>query len=119
MNSLIRFFPSTSLHIISLLFSYIFILNHLYLNQQVFKGIFIHRYRDVRTELREESMSALGRWVAVYPDKFLNDEYLKYFGWTLNDKAAVVRLTVCQRKVLLFFSYVSSFYSYIVFDTRY
>jgi cohesin complex subunit SA-1/2 len=62
--------------------------------QVCFSGIFMHRYRDVRAPIREESISALGRWISEYPDHLLDDQYLKYFGWTLNDKEPIVRIAV-------------------------
>uniref|UniRef100_A0A3Q3H197 Cohesin subunit SA n=1 Tax=Labrus bergylta TaxID=56723 RepID=A0A3Q3H197_9LABR len=46
----------------------------------IFKGIFVHRYRDAIAEIR------------MYSDAFLNDSYLKYVGWTLHDRQGEVRL---------------------------
>uniref|UniRef100_A0A8C5X1P8 SCD domain-containing protein n=1 Tax=Malurus cyaneus samueli TaxID=2593467 RepID=A0A8C5X1P8_9PASS len=37
-------------------------------------------------------MEEICSWIKTYPDAFLNDSYLKYIGWMLNDKQAEVRL---------------------------
>jgi hypothetical protein len=46
----------------------------------------MHRYRDVDPEIRMSCIKSLGIWVVSYPSLFLQDIYLKYLGWTLNDK---------------------------------
>ena len=46
----------------------------------------MHRYRDVDSEIRQACISAMGSWIVSYPSLFLQDLYLKYIGWTLNDK---------------------------------
>lgn len=46
----------------------------------------MHRYRDVDPEIRMASINSLGVWILSYPSLFLQDLYLKYLGWTLNDK---------------------------------
>ncbi|MQL93434.1 hypothetical protein Taro_026082 [Colocasia esculenta] len=48
--------------------------------------LFMHRYRDVDPNIRMLCVKALGVWIASYPSLFLKDSYLKYLGWTLNDK---------------------------------
>lgn len=48
--------------------------------------LFMHRYRDVDPEIRQACISAMGSWIVSYPSLFLQDLYLKYIGWTLNDK---------------------------------
>lgn len=48
--------------------------------------IFVHRYRDVSPEIRAACIEELGRWVVHYPQLFLQDTYLKYIAWNLNDK---------------------------------
>lgn len=58
----------------------------------IFNGVLVHRYRDVMPEIRVESAQTLKQWVTTLPDHFLKDSYLKYLGWMLNDKEAVVRL---------------------------
>ncbi|XP_042653951.1 cohesin subunit SA-3 isoform X2 [Tyto alba] len=58
----------------------------------VFKGVFVHRYRDVVPEIRAICMEELGTWMRSYTASFLTDGYLKYVGWTLHDKQREVRL---------------------------
>ena len=40
--------------------------------------------------------------MSVYPDRFVDDSYLKYIGWTFNDKESVVRRKCLQLAQLLF-----------------
>ncbi|KAL6653770.1 hypothetical protein ACP70R_008694 [Stipagrostis hirtigluma subsp. patula] len=63
------------------------------LMRKIFTGLFMHRYRDVDPEIRMSCIKSLGIWVVSYPSLFLQDIYLKYLGWTLNDKNAGVRRT--------------------------
>ncbi|KAG2559018.1 hypothetical protein PVAP13_8NG075300 [Panicum virgatum] len=63
------------------------------LMRKIFNGLFMHRYRDVDPEIRMSCIKSLGIWVVSYPSLFLQDIYLKYLGWTLNDKNAGVRRT--------------------------
>lgn len=62
----------------------------------IFKAVFIHRYRDVCSEIRCICMNEIGEWMAKCPDKFLDDTFLKYIGWTLYDKAGECRLKCLQ-----------------------
>ncbi|KAG1326333.1 hypothetical protein COCNU_01G002670 [Cocos nucifera] len=55
--------------------------------REIFTGLFMHRYRDVDAEIRMSCIKSLGIWTVSYPSHFLRDLYLKYLGWTLNDKA--------------------------------
>uniref|UniRef100_A0A668VAW8 Cohesin subunit SA n=1 Tax=Oreochromis aureus TaxID=47969 RepID=A0A668VAW8_OREAU len=52
----------------------------------IFKGIFVHRYRDAIAEIRAICIEEIGVWMKMYSDAFLNDSYLKYVGWTLHDR---------------------------------
>jgi len=61
------------------------------LMKQVFNGVFVHRYRDIDEHVRGECIAAVGRWCHTYPSYFLKDTYLKYIGWSLNDKESSVR----------------------------
>ncbi|MCO5549119.1 hypothetical protein L7F22_002585 [Adiantum nelumboides] len=61
--------------------------------RKMFTGLFMHRYRDVDAEIRMSCIRALGSWIVSYPSLFLQDLYLKYIGWTLNDKNPAVRKT--------------------------
>uniref|UniRef100_A0A3Q3W0T0 Cohesin subunit SA n=1 Tax=Mola mola TaxID=94237 RepID=A0A3Q3W0T0_MOLML len=58
----------------------------------IFRGVFVHRYRDQLSEIRAISIAELGVWLKMDPDNFLNDKCLKYLGWTLYDKQSPVRL---------------------------
>ncbi|KDO25235.1 hypothetical protein SPRG_09482 [Saprolegnia parasitica CBS 223.65] len=62
----------------------------------LFKGVVVHRYRDIMPEVRAASVAALGAWIQRMPDVFLEDNYLKYLGWMLNDKHAKVRVAVLE-----------------------
>ncbi|KAL0389572.1 UNVERIFIED_CONTAM: Sister-chromatid cohesion protein 3 [Sesamum calycinum] len=59
--------------------------------RKIFTGLFVHRYRDIDPDIRVSCIESLGVWVLSYPSLFLQDLYLKYLGWTLNDKSAGVR----------------------------
>lgn len=61
--------------------------------RKIFTGLFMHRYRDVDQDIRMACIEALGSWIVSYPSLFLQDLYLKYIGWTLNDKHPAVRKT--------------------------
>ncbi len=52
----------------------------------IFKGVFVHRYRDRVPEIRAVCMEEMGVWLRENPASFLNDEHLKYVGWMLHDK---------------------------------
>ncbi|XP_046568890.1 LOW QUALITY PROTEIN: cohesin subunit SA-2-like [Haliotis rubra] len=57
----------------------------------IFKGVFVHRYRDTQPEIRSICMMEIGVWMKKYPFMFLDDSYLKYVGWLLYDKVGDVR----------------------------
>ncbi|PAA68029.1 hypothetical protein BOX15_Mlig017969g1, partial [Macrostomum lignano] len=59
----------------------------------LFKGVFIHRYRDSQAEIRTICIQEIGQWMKKMPNVFLEDSYLKYVGWTLYDRVSEVRLT--------------------------
>ncbi|XWS31645.1 hypothetical protein CRYUN_Cryun23aG0094100 [Craigia yunnanensis] len=59
--------------------------------RKIFTGLFVHRYRDIDPNIRMSCIQSLGVWILSYPTLFLQDLYLKYLGWTLNDKSADVR----------------------------
>ncbi|XP_026981712.1 cohesin subunit SA-3 isoform X5 [Sagmatias obliquidens] len=58
----------------------------------LFRGVFVHRYRDVLPEIRAICIEEIGSWIQSYSTSFLTDSYLKYIGWTLHDKHREVRL---------------------------
>uniref|UniRef100_A0A8I5NEE7 Cohesin subunit SA n=1 Tax=Papio anubis TaxID=9555 RepID=A0A8I5NEE7_PAPAN len=60
----------------------------------IFKGVFVHRYRDAIAEIRAICIEEIGIWMKMYSDAFLNDSYLKYVGWTMHDKDRIVSMTL-------------------------
>ena len=62
----------------------------------IFKAVFIHRYRDVCPEIRGVCITEIGEWMKRCPNKFLDDTFLKYIGWTLYDKVGDCRLKCMQ-----------------------
>lgn len=54
----------------------------------MFRGVFVHRYRDQLPEIRAICIEELGIWLKLDPEHFLNDKCLKYLGWTLHDKVS-------------------------------
>lgn len=61
----------------------------------------MHRFRDVSADIRLLCIQQLGSWLRTYPHLWLADAYLKYLGWTLNDKSAEVRLASVESVVAL------------------
>lgn len=57
-----------------------------------FNNVFVHRYRDIDVSIRTLCLESLGGWLLAWPEHFLVDNYLKYAGWCLSDKATSVRL---------------------------
>ncbi|KAF3841219.1 hypothetical protein F7725_007081 [Dissostichus mawsoni] len=70
----------------------------------IFKGVFVHRYRDSIAEIRAICIEEIGMWMKLYSDAFLNDSYLKYVGWTMHDKQGEVRLKCVSALQGLFYS---------------
>lgn len=64
--------------------------------KEVFTKVFTHRFRDTDENIRAACMSSLGKWMYNHQLVFLTDFYLKYLGWSLNDKHPIVRLEVLQ-----------------------
>jgi cohesin complex subunit SA-1/2 len=48
-------------------------------------AIFMHRHRDVVPSVRAACIAAMGDIITLCSSKFLNNGYLKYMGWALND----------------------------------
>ncbi|KAM8972529.1 cohesin subunit SA-3 [Pelodytes ibericus] len=69
----------------------------------IFKGVFVHRYRDIVPDIRAFCIEELGNWMKTHSQSFLNDSYLKYVGWTLHDKQGYVRLQ-CVRTLQALYS---------------
>lgn len=84
----------------------------------VFNGVFVHRYRDRDSKLRDEAISALGKWIVGYPQKLLDDKFLKYFGWLLHDKDPAVRSAVITSLTDIF-SLEASTEGLLLFCTRF
>ena len=59
--------------------------------------VFIHRYRDVDPKIRVDCVEALGDWVMLYPDHFLDGSHLRYLGWMLSDPSPSTRLEVVKK----------------------
>lgn len=59
----------------------------------IYSGVSTHRYRDVSYVIRQLACESLGAYVCLAPSKMMDDKYLKYIGWLLNDKDASVRRT--------------------------
>ena len=50
--------------------------------------------------MRSLCVQWLGLWIEMYHEKFLEDKYLKYIGWLLNDKDAGVRKAAVEVVIL-------------------
>ena len=70
----------------------------------MFKSIFVHRYRDILPDIRAICMTEIGVWMRKFHNNFLDDSYLKYIGWTLNDKVGDVRLKCLEALIPLYSS---------------
>ncbi len=57
---------------------------------QLFNSVFVHRHRDVDPDIRARCIMCLGECIAKYKTKFFENPYLKYLGWSLNDKVGQV-----------------------------
>jgi cohesin complex subunit SA-1/2 len=62
----------------------------------LYSGVIVHRYRDVAEPIRALAVRMLGEYVCALPSKLLDDKYLKYIGWTVNDKHHTVRKTALE-----------------------
>ncbi|GKD50251.1 sister-chromatid cohesion protein 3 [Tanacetum coccineum] len=69
--------------------------------RKIFTRLFVRRYRDLDPDIRMSCIQSLGAWIVSYPSLFLQDLYLKYLGWTLNDKSVgVEKLYSCLQAAL-------------------
>ena len=59
--------------------------------QVLFDSVFVQRYRDIDTTIRERCLAELIVWIEACPETFLENTYLRYLGWSLSDKQARVR----------------------------
>lgn len=60
--------------------------------RDAFDTVYVHRYRDVEERIRAPCVAALGTWIVLYRQMFLEGQYLRYLGWVLNDTSAATRL---------------------------
>lgn len=65
--------------------------------QSFFDTVFVHRYRDVDPKIRTECVEALGTWIGILPNVFLEPGYLRYLGWMLSDTNAPTRQEVLKQ----------------------
>ncbi|GAB6024214.1 hypothetical protein CHUAL_008913 [Chamberlinius hualienensis] len=62
----------------------------------MFESVFVERYRDIVPKIRSICISEIGLWMKTFHQYFVDGCYLKYIGWTLNDKCGEVRLKCLQ-----------------------
>lgn len=68
----------------------------------IFKTIFVHRYRDVDPKIRIDCMHELGIWMEVLPIIFFDSKYIRYFGWLLSDINSHTRTQVIKSLTALY-----------------
>ncbi|GAA5977007.1 hypothetical protein JCM11641_002225 [Rhodosporidiobolus odoratus] len=56
-----------------------------------YTSVFVNRYRDSDSAIRAECISALGNWMKVDPDLWIDGDYLRYIGWVLSDESKEAR----------------------------
>ena len=59
-------------------------------------------HSDSNGHIRAMCMGALSRMILQRPDMFLNDKYLKYFGWMMHDKDHHVRIAALNGLLMPF-----------------
>lgn len=67
-----------------------------------FNALFVHRYRDVASEIRLKCVNYLGNWMEEYPEMFFESAYLRYFGWLLTDQDSNIRCEVFKVLIKLY-----------------
>lgn len=67
-----------------------------------FNTLFVHRYRDVASEIRFKCVSYLGDWMEDYPEMFFESTYLRYLGWLLTDQDSNIRSEVFKVLIKLY-----------------
>ncbi|OIR58344.1 MAG: mitotic cohesin complex, non-SMC subunit Psc3 [Amphiamblys sp. WSBS2006] len=60
--------------------------------ESFFNGVFMHRYRDIDSAIRQEALIGLTKTILLHPKHFLEGIYLRYIGWLLSDRCKDVRL---------------------------
>jgi cohesin complex subunit SA-1/2 len=67
-----------------------------------FNTLFVHRYRDVASEIRLKCVYYLGEWMEQYPEMFFESTYLRYLGWLLTDQDSNIRSEVFKVLIKLY-----------------
>jgi len=62
----------------------------------IFVNVFVRRFRDIDSGIRLECVKALGLWMTIHEDYFLQAKYLRYLGWLLSDPNEHVREEVTK-----------------------
>ena len=57
----------------------------------VISAVFMKRYKDINPQIRVFSIEMLSKFMILNPEVFLKNIFLKYIGWLLSDKDALVR----------------------------
>lgn len=70
--------------------------------QDGFDTVFVHRYRDIDSQIRAECLTSLGGWIRTYREMFFEGQYLRYLGWTLADVVAQTRLVALAELLSLY-----------------
>ncbi|GAA5920161.1 hypothetical protein JCM6882_006360 [Rhodosporidiobolus microsporus] len=56
-----------------------------------YTSVFVNRYRDADAVIRSECIAALGAWMKIDPDHWIDGDYLRYIGWVLSDESKEAR----------------------------
>lgn len=67
-----------------------------------FNTLFVHRYRDVASDIRLKCVVSLGEWMEEYPEMFFESSYLRYLGWMLTDQDSNIRAEVFKVLIKLY-----------------
>ncbi|KAL0206645.1 hypothetical protein P9112_001952 [Eukaryota sp. TZLM1-RC] len=70
----------------------------------IFESVFSHRYKDSKPEIRSICQESLGRSILVHPQELLRPQFTKFFGWMLNDNAAMVRSSALSSLINIYIS---------------
>ena len=70
--------------------------------REFFEVVYVHRYRDVDPRLRTECVEALGSWIWILPEVYMEPEYLRYLGWMLSDTVPSTRQEVLKQLARVF-----------------
>jgi cohesin complex subunit SA-1/2 len=69
---------------------------------EFFESIFVHRSRDVESVIRNECYKELCNWMLNYQNFFVDNAYLRYYGWAFNDQSASVRSETIKSLIKLY-----------------